>query len=84
MALQAQEAVASDDAAPRFGASRQPLLQVDGIAIRFGGIVALDGITFNIAPGEILGLIGPDGAGQTTLHHCVSPLFTPTARDIPF
>jgi len=84
VALQAQEAVASDDAAPRFGASQQPLLQVDGIAIRFGGIVALDGITFSIAPGEILGLIGPNGAGKTTLFNCVSRLYTPNEGDILF
>ncbi|MEJ8572310.1 ABC transporter ATP-binding protein [Microbaculum marinum] len=53
------------------------LLSVDAVAIRFGGIVALDGISFDIAPGAVLGLIGPNGAGKTTLFNCISRLYTP-------
>ena len=84
MALQAQEAVASDDVAYENAPTKSPLLKVDGIAIRFGGIVALDGISFDIAPGEILGLIGPNGAGKTTLFNCVSRLYTPNEGNILF
>ena len=60
------------------------LLSVHDIAVRFGGIVALDGISFDLARGQILGLIGPNGAGKTTLFNCLSRLYTPTRGDILF
>ncbi|HEX3860583.1 MAG TPA: ABC transporter ATP-binding protein [Stellaceae bacterium] len=63
---------------------RQNLLEISDIALRFGGIVALDGVSFAIAPGQILGLIGPNGAGKTTLFNCVSRLYTPNRGDIRF
>ena len=52
--------------------------------MRFGGIVALDGVSFDIGKGQILGLIGPNGAGKTTLFNCLSRLYTPTTGDILF
>ncbi|HWD56942.1 MAG TPA: ABC transporter ATP-binding protein [Stellaceae bacterium] len=61
-----------------------PLLDVRDIALRFGGIVALDGVSFTIDEGQILGLIGPNGAGKTTLFNCVSRLYTPNRGDIVF
>ncbi|MGC2203765.1 MAG: ATP-binding cassette domain-containing protein, partial [Stellaceae bacterium] len=61
-----------------------PLLEVRDVALRFGGIVALDGVSFAIEEGEILGLIGPNGAGKTTLFNCVSRLYTPNRGDILF
>jgi len=60
------------------------LLDVRNVAVRFGGIVALDGVSFTIEPGQILGLIGPNGAGKTTLFNCVSRLYTPNSGDILF
>jgi branched-chain amino acid transport system ATP-binding protein len=69
---------AIDNAAPR------SLLEVRDIALRFGGIVALDGVSFTIDEGQILGLIGPNGAGKTTLFNCVSRLYTPNRGDIRF
>jgi branched-chain amino acid transport system ATP-binding protein len=48
------------------------LLEVRGLAKRFGGFTALEGITLEVAPGERLGLIGPNGSGKTTLINCVS------------
>ena len=61
-----------------------PLLDVRDIALRFGGIVALDGVSFTIDDGQILGLIGPNGAGKTTLFNCVSRLYAPNRGDILF
>jgi branched-chain amino acid transport system ATP-binding protein len=65
-------------------AGAELLLDVRDIAVRFGGIVALDGVSFTIEKGQILGLIGPNGAGKTTLFNCVSRLYTPNRGDILF
>src|SRR2546425_10519038 len=61
-----------------------PLLAVRDVTMRFGGIVALDGVSFDMADGQIVGLIGPNGAGKTTLFNCVSRLYTPDRGDILF
>ncbi|MBS0240834.1 MAG: ABC transporter ATP-binding protein [Proteobacteria bacterium] len=61
-----------------------PLLSVRDVTVRFGGIVALGGITFDIQHGQIAGLIGPNGAGKTTLFNCLSRLYVPTSGDIQF
>jgi branched-chain amino acid transport system ATP-binding protein len=65
-------------------ASGQALLRVQDIAVRFGGIVALDGVSFDVAAGSIVGLIGPNGAGKTTLFNCVSRLYQCERGDIAF
>jgi len=70
-----------DTAAPQGGAPAQ-LLEVADVTMRFGGIVALDGVTFSIAAGRIAGLIGPNGAGKTTLFNCLSRLYRPVRGDI--
>src|SRR5262245_41371239 len=59
-----------------------PLLAVRDVALRFGGIIALDGVSFDLEKGQILGLIGPNGAGKTTLFNCLSRLYTPDRGDI--
>jgi branched-chain amino acid transport system ATP-binding protein len=69
---------------PARTSSTAPLLEIRDVALRFGGIVALDGVSFIIEEGQILGLIGPNGAGKTTLFNCVSRLYTPNRGDILF
>ncbi len=64
--------------------SGEPLLSVQGVSVRFGGIVALDGVSFDVFPGQIAGLIGPNGAGKTTLFNCLSRLYQPSSGDIKF
>src|SRR3954466_6850570 len=61
-----------------------PLLSVQNVSVRFGGIVALDGVTFDVFPGEIPGLIGPNGAGKTARFNCLSRLYTPNGGDVLF
>lgn len=60
------------------------LLSVRSVSVRFGGIVALDGVSFDVPSGVIQGLIGPNGAGKTTLFNCLSRLYIPDAGDILF
>ena len=60
------------------------LLAVANVAIRFGGIVALDDVSMGVRQGEICGLIGPNGAGKTSLFNCVSRLYSPTSGSVTF
>src|SRR3954466_1385005 len=61
-----------------------PLLEVDNVTKRFGGIVALDGVSFAAEPGEIVGLIGPNGAGKTTAFNVITRLYTPDEGTVRF
>jgi branched-chain amino acid transport system ATP-binding protein len=54
------------------------------VSVRFGGIVALDGLQFGIDEGQICGLIGPNGAGKTTMFNCISRIYQPTSGNIIF
>src|SRR5947209_10024336 len=58
------------------------LLSVCDVRVVFGGIVALNGVSFDMQQGQILGLIGPNGAGKTTLFNCLSRLYQPSSGDI--
>jgi branched-chain amino acid transport system ATP-binding protein len=60
------------------------VLEVSGLTKRFGGFTALQGVSFEVREGEILGLIGPNGSGKTTAFNCISGALTPTAGSIRF
>lgn len=60
------------------------LLDVEDVTVRFGGIVALDGLSFSIEEGHICGLIGPNGAGKTTMFNVVSRIYQPTMGSVRF
>ena len=61
-----------------------PLLDVQDVTMRFGGIVALDSVSLAVGAGEIGGLIGPNGAGKTTLFNVVTRLYRPSSGRILF
>jgi branched-chain amino acid transport system ATP-binding protein len=58
------------------------LLEVRDVTLRFGGIVALDGVSFDVEDGQISGLIGPNGAGKTTAFNVITRLYKPDAGDV--
>ena len=60
------------------------LLDVKDVSVRFGGIVALDGVSFGVETGQIAGLIGPNGAGKTTLFNCLSRLYEANSGSVSF
>ena len=60
------------------------LLSITGVTKRFGGLVANDGISFDVAEGTVLAVIGPNGAGKTTLFNMISGFFRPTEGSIHF
>ncbi|MEF3698944.1 ABC transporter ATP-binding protein [Desulfolutivibrio sp.] len=62
----------------------EAILRVDGVSKKFGGLMALSDVSFDVARGRILGLIGPNGAGKTTMFNCVAGLYKPTEGAIVF
>lgn len=60
------------------------LLEVRDLTVRFGGILALDAVTFDVEEGTILGLIGPNGAGKTTFFNVVTRIYRPISGDVLF
>jgi branched-chain amino acid transport system ATP-binding protein len=61
-----------------------PLLEVEDIDVRFGGVLALDGLTFNVDEGQVCALIGPNGAGKTTMFNVVSRIYEPARGSVRF
>ncbi len=62
--------------------SAPPLLSVRDLSMRFGGLVAIAGASFEAESGQITAIIGPNGAGKTTLFNCITGFYRPTAGDI--
>jgi branched-chain amino acid transport system ATP-binding protein len=60
------------------------LLSLRNVTRRFGGIVALDGVSFDVREGQIVGLIGPNGAGKTTAFNIITRLYTPNEGQVEF
>jgi branched-chain amino acid transport system ATP-binding protein len=60
------------------------LLEVDHVTLRFGGVVALNDVSFSLRKGEIFGLIGPNGAGKTTCFNAMTGVYRPTEGAIRF
>jgi len=58
------------------------LLKVSGLQMRFGGLLAVDGIDFDVRRDEVFAIIGPNGAGKTTVFNCVGGFYKPTAGDV--
>jgi len=61
------------------GMTTSPALGVKDLAVRFGGVVALGGVSFDVAPGSVTSLIGPNGAGKTTAFNTITGFERPTA-----
>src|SRR2546430_10856503 len=62
----------------------RPILIVDALTKRFGGLTAVDQATFQIGKGEIFSLIGPNGAGKTTLFNSITGIYSPTSGTVVF
>ncbi|NIS72094.1 MAG: ATP-binding cassette domain-containing protein, partial [Proteobacteria bacterium] len=60
------------------------LLQMDRLAISFGGITALAGVDLQVEDGEILSVIGPNGSGKTTMFNCISGVYRPDQGQVTF
>jgi branched-chain amino acid transport system ATP-binding protein len=61
-----------------------PLLSTKEVSKYFGGVRAVDGVSFDVYPGEILGILGPNGAGKTVLFNLISGIYEPTSGEIWF
>ncbi|HEX6788295.1 MAG TPA: ATP-binding cassette domain-containing protein, partial [Gaiellaceae bacterium] len=58
-------------------ANGTPLLEIRGITKSFGSVQALDGVDFQVQPGEVMALVGDNGAGKSTLVKCIAGTHTP-------
>src|SRR6202048_2172117 len=62
----------------RRGMNGAPLIEVEHLTMRFGGLVAVDDVSFSARPREITAIIGPNGAGKTTFFNCIPGCYKPT------
>jgi branched-chain amino acid transport system ATP-binding protein len=61
-----------------------PLLEVDHLTMRFGGLVAIDDLSLSARQNEITAIIGPNGAGKTTVFNCLTGFYKPTVGQLAF
>jgi branched-chain amino acid transport system ATP-binding protein len=66
------------------GDEAAPVLRTEGLTVRFGGLLALNGVNFEIQPGEVRAIIGPNGAGKSTFFNCLTGVQRPTSGRIVF
>jgi branched-chain amino acid transport system ATP-binding protein len=62
----------------------KPLLDTRALTIRFGGLIAINNLDVDVSPGEVLGLIGPNGSGKTTFLNLITGIYPPSEGDIRF
>jgi branched-chain amino acid transport system ATP-binding protein len=62
----------------------EPLLRVEGVTLRFGGVAALSGVDFDVREGELFAVIGPNGAGKTSIFNCINAVYRPQEGSIRF
>ncbi len=77
----------ASDALPKVSAPLAPgesILEISGLTMRYGGVVALDSVNLTVPAGTILGLIGPNGAGKTTCFNIISGALAPTSGTVTF
>ena len=60
----------------------QPLLSVNGLMMRFGGLLAVNNVELELRPQEIVSLIGPNGAGKATVFNCLTGFYKPTGATV--
>src|SRR3954452_7639548 len=66
------------------GRAAAPLLVVDDVSLRFGGVTALAGVSFDVHHGELFAIIGPNGAGKTSIFNCLNAVYRPQEGAILF
>ncbi|MEG1455646.1 MAG: ATP-binding cassette domain-containing protein, partial [Comamonas sp.] len=59
-----------------------PLLEVEALSMRFGGLLAVDSVGFALQPREVFAIIGPNGAGKTTVFNCLTGFYQPSGGSI--
>jgi branched-chain amino acid transport system ATP-binding protein len=62
----------------------EPILKIDNITKKFGGVLALAGVSFDVYPGDIVGIIGPNGSGKTTLVNSITGFIKPDEGSVTF
>ncbi|QMV73639.1 high-affinity branched-chain amino acid ABC transporter ATP-binding protein LivG [Comamonas piscis] len=60
----------------------QSILKVEGLCMRFGGLLAVDQVALDVKPQEVFAIIGPNGAGKTTVFNCISGFYKPTSGTV--
>jgi branched-chain amino acid transport system ATP-binding protein len=82
--LESASATSRRGTAHQAAAEGAPLLAVEGLTLRFGGLLALDGVNLEVWPRELVALIGPNGAGKTCVLNCIGGIYRPSGGRIRF